>query len=74
MWAYYCCERNNLRDVKVMGAYDGHYEVDYDNVRVPKENLLGPGGRASRSPRTDSGRAEFFTVCVGLVRHSVHLI
>ena len=35
---------NILRDVKVMGQDDGHYEVDYDDVRVPKENLLGPRG------------------------------
>ena len=26
---------NIIRDVRVMGDYDGHYEVVYDNVRVP---------------------------------------
>ena len=28
-----------------MGIEGGHYEVSYNNVRVPKENLLGPRGQ-----------------------------
>lgn len=35
---------NILREVPVMGMMDGHCEVDYDNVRVPAGNLLGPRG------------------------------
>jgi alkylation response protein AidB-like acyl-CoA dehydrogenase len=35
---------NIVRDTPVMGMYGGHCEVSYDNVRVPKENLLGPRG------------------------------
>ncbi|GAB2822285.1 acyl-CoA dehydrogenase [Actinocorallia aurea] len=33
-----------LRETPVLGINGGHYEVDYDNVRVPAENLLGPRG------------------------------
>ena len=36
---------NIVRDVKVMGQAQGHCEVVYDNVRVPKSNLLGPRGQ-----------------------------
>jgi acyl-CoA dehydrogenase len=35
---------NIVRDVRVMGRYGGHCEVRYDNVRVPRSNLLGPRG------------------------------
>ncbi|MGH7895228.1 MAG: acyl-CoA dehydrogenase family protein, partial [Candidatus Binatia bacterium] len=35
---------NIVRDVRVMGRYGGHCEVLYDNVRVPRDNLLGPRG------------------------------
>jgi acyl-CoA dehydrogenase len=33
-----------VRDTPVLGLHDGHYEVVYDDVRVPEENLLGPRG------------------------------
>ena len=36
---------NIIRDTPVMGMHDGHYEVDYDNVRVPRANLLGEQGK-----------------------------
>ena len=36
---------NIIRDVKVMGQADGHYEVVYDNVRVPKDNMILGAGR-----------------------------
>jgi acyl-CoA dehydrogenase len=35
---------NIVRDVRVMGRYGGHCEVIYDNMRVPRSNLLGPRG------------------------------
>jgi alkylation response protein AidB-like acyl-CoA dehydrogenase len=35
---------NIIRDTPVMGLDGGHYEVEYDNVRVPEANLLGPRG------------------------------
>ena len=37
-----------VRDTPVLGihgGHGGHYEVEYDNVRVPEENLLGPRGQ-----------------------------
>ncbi len=33
-----------LRETPMLGVSGGHYEVDYDNVRVPAENLLGDRG------------------------------
>ena len=33
-----------VRDVPVMGMHGGHCEVQYDDVRVPRSNLLGPRG------------------------------
>jgi alkylation response protein AidB-like acyl-CoA dehydrogenase len=33
-----------VREVPVMGMYGGHCEVVYDNVRVPRRNLLGERG------------------------------
>ncbi|PCJ61987.1 MAG: acyl-CoA dehydrogenase [Candidatus Hydrogenedentota bacterium] len=35
---------NIIRETPVLGINGGHYEVEYDNIRVPKENLLGPRG------------------------------
>ena len=51
---------NILRDVRVMGAYDGHYEVDYDNVRVPKDNLLGPRGQGFKIAQDRLGPGRIF--------------
>ncbi len=34
-----------VRDTPVLGIDGGHWEVEYDNVRVPENNLLGPRGR-----------------------------
>lgn len=35
---------NIVRDTPVLGHHGAHCEVVYDNVRVPKDNLLGPRG------------------------------
>ena len=51
---------NILRDVKVMGRYGGHCEVDYDNVRVPKENLLGKRGAGFRIAQRRLGPGRIF--------------
>lgn len=40
---------NIVRDTPVLGLEDGHFEVEYDNIRVPEKNLLG-------------GRGEGFTI------------
>ncbi len=49
-----------VRDVKVMGEYDGHYEVIYDNVRVPKDNLLGPRGQGFKIAQDRLGPGRIF--------------
>ena len=36
---------NIIRETPVMGMMGGHCEVEYDNVRVPRSNLLGPRGQ-----------------------------
>ncbi len=36
---------NIVRETPVMGMLGGHCEVEYDNVRVPRSNLLGPRGQ-----------------------------
>jgi alkylation response protein AidB-like acyl-CoA dehydrogenase len=35
---------NIIRDTPVLGIEGGHFEVDYDDIRVPEENLLGKRG------------------------------
>ena len=51
---------NILRDVRVMGHYGGHCEVQYDNVRVPKKNLLGPRGAGFRIAQRRLGPGRIF--------------
>lgn len=33
-----------IRETPVLGLHGGHFEVDFDNVRVPADSLLGPRG------------------------------
>lgn len=51
---------NIVRDVRVMGKPDGHYEVLYDNVRVPKNNLLGPRGQGFKIAQDRLGPGRIF--------------
>jgi acyl-CoA dehydrogenase len=51
---------NIVRDVKVMGHYAGHCEVEYDNVRVPAENLLGPRGAGFKIAQKRLGPGRIF--------------
>jgi acyl-CoA dehydrogenase len=51
---------NIIRDVKVMGQAEGHYEVAYDNVRVPKNNLLGPRGQGFKIAQQRLGPGRIF--------------
>ncbi len=51
---------NIVRDVRVMGEYEGHYEVAYDNVRVPKSNLLGPRGAGFKIAQDRLGPGRIF--------------
>jgi len=36
---------NIVRDTPLLGIEEGHFEVEYDNIRVPAENLLGGRGQ-----------------------------
>jgi alkylation response protein AidB-like acyl-CoA dehydrogenase len=51
---------NILRDVRVMGHYGGHCEVQYDNVRVPRKNLLGPRGAGFKIAQRRLGPGRIF--------------
>lgn len=51
---------NIVRDVKVMGEYEGHYEVAYEDVRVPKDNLLGPRGQGFKIAQDRLGPGRIF--------------
>jgi acyl-CoA dehydrogenase len=51
---------NILRDVRVMGQYGGHCEVQYDDVRVPKKNLLGPRGGGFKIAQRRLGPGRIF--------------
>lgn len=36
---------NIVRDTPILGMDSGHFEVDYDNIRVPEDHLLGQRGQ-----------------------------
>ena len=50
-----------IRETPVLGINGGHYEVEYDNVQVPEENLLGPRGQGFLMLKKDWDLEEFFT-------------
>ena len=51
---------NIVRDVPVLGHDGGHAEVVYDNVRVPKQNLLGPRGKGFQIAQDRLGPGRIF--------------
>ena len=51
---------NILRDVRVMGQHGGHCEVQYENVRVPRKNLLGPRGGGFKIAQRRLGPGRIF--------------
>ena len=51
---------NIVRDVKVMGHQGGHCEVLYDNVRVPRDHLLGDRGAGFRIAQRRLGPGRIF--------------
>ncbi|TDB88304.1 acyl-CoA dehydrogenase family protein [Actinomadura sp. 7K534] len=48
------------RDTPVLGIEHGHYEVVYDNVRVPEANLLGERGNGFRIAQERLGPGRIF--------------
>jgi len=51
---------NIVRDVKVMGRLGGHCEVDYDDVRVPENHLLGQRGAGFKIAQRRLGPGRIF--------------
>ncbi len=49
-----------LRETPVMGMLGGHCEVAYDDVRVPKANLLGPRGAGFKIAQQRLGPGRIF--------------
>lgn len=51
---------NIVRETPVLGISGGHCEVVYDNVRVPKDNLLGPRGKGFQIAQDRLGPGRIF--------------
>ena len=51
---------NIIRDVPVLGMEAGHYEVEYDNVTVPEDHLLGERGQGFRIAQQRLGPGRIF--------------
>ncbi|GLY78081.1 acyl-CoA dehydrogenase family protein [Actinoallomurus iriomotensis] len=49
-----------VRDLPVLGLAGGHYEVAYEDVRVPASNLLGPRGEGFRIAQRRLGPGRIF--------------
>ena len=64
-----------IRNISVMGHsgedWPSHSEIVYEDVRVPRKNLLGRPGRDSRSRRPASARDGFIIACAGWAFASV---
>jgi acyl-CoA dehydrogenase len=67
-----------VRPVSVMGHDEGpgHWEVRYEDVRVPKENLLGPqgGGFAIAQDRLGPGRIHHCMRAIGSAERAFELM
>jgi acyl-CoA dehydrogenase len=68
-----------VRDLSVMGLQDvlsGHFELEFDAVRVPEENLLGPrgGGFTLAQDRLGSGRMYHCMRWLGMAQRAFDLL
>ena len=65
-----------VRETPVLGINGGHYEVEYDNVEVPEENLLGPRGQGFiiAQKRLGPGRIFHCMRWLGQAQRAFHLL
>jgi acyl-CoA dehydrogenase len=68
-----------VRDLPVMGLHDvlsGHFEIEFDGVRVPEDHLLGPRGAGFRlsQDRLGPGRIYHCMRWLGLAQRAFDLL
>ena len=51
---------NIIRDTPLLGLSSGHFEVEYDNIRVPQENMLGGRGQGFKIAQKRLGPGRIF--------------
>ena len=57
-----------MRDVETMAGGHNHCEIRIENLRVPKENMLGGRGQGHLLGQAGSARRGSRTACAGSAR------